>query len=1218
MEDVVPQCTYHLERKIHRKTGPVEEIKAKVRRQLSCSLPKVKRTLTDFFPVVKWLPKYKIKEYVCGDVMSGLIVGIILVPQAIAYCLLAGLEPVYGLYTSFFANIIYFFLGTSRHVSVGIFSLMSLMVGQVVDREVYLAGFDLSEDSKHKSLDAGWNGTEAHQGTAFNLTMVSFNIECGKECYAISIATVLTFLAGLYQVLMAVFRLGFVSVYLSTPMLDGFATGASCTILTVQAKYLAGLKIPRHQGYGTVVVTWINIFKNIHKANFCDMITSAICIAVLLAGKEIQDRFKNRLKIPLPTELVVVALATSISHFADLNSQYNSSISGAIPTGFIPPKVPNFELIPRVAIDAIPLAVISFAFTVSLSEMFAKKNGYTVRPNQEMLAIGFCNIIPSFFHCFTTSAALAKTMVKDSTGCRTQLSSVVSAFVVLLVLLFLAPFFYSLQKCVLACIIIVSLRGALRKFRDLPRLWRLSKIDAIVWMVTMCSSALISIEIGLVIGVVFSMLCVLARTQHPKASLLGQIENTTYYEDMDDYDNLVIIPKVRIFRFLAPLYYANKDFFLKSLFKAVGLEPFLEKSRQKKMEKKAKSRNAKQINKENGDVSLSLVASAVDLHTIILDCSCISFIDTTGVNTLKGVIKEYKEVGWLNHGDGDVSDAAEWQEKNTKRIQWNQWNFSSAVTEHSAEALASSLVTDINHAIARLVDIWDSIGIMEDQRIERMQTVKKYIEVLLKNMITEEETLRHSIKTSIITTRKQLETLCLELSLEPYKVEEDLTVLQLEKNLRCRLEALQKEKSERLRELNDLMHQDEELCVTLCVTPYYIPTGSMPSQTQLQELREHIKQLSKEKESRVKVFSGLRQDIRNLMDEMGHEPETSLERESVCSDTDIFLLTRENIKALELLLSQLEMKRESLLASRNKLKDRAVSLWTRLSCPDEEAEEFKREPLNTLCDDIRRWQRVVDGLELLQRSKLEEVIDKVRQELVVFWDKCMFGPQQREPFNLHFCDVNYTEELLSLHDSELMKVKQFFEEAHPLLENIEKWERHWVLFQDFERKAADPNRFSNRGGALLKESKDRAKVQKLLPKEDLKSRVEAWEKEKGSPFLMKGQRVMEYIAKQWEEHRSQKDKEKNERMSKKADGTPFKTPSKRPHGPANSSVTPSKIRKTPNQGSLRTTTMSTSSSSSASSTFLCVPGKPPLSARSELSRKANHNAVLNSTVKDVL
>lgn len=445
---------------------------------------------------------------------------------------------------------------------------------------------------------------------------------------------------------MAVLRLGFVSVYLSGPMLDGFATGASCTILTVQAKYLLGLKIPRHQGYGTVVVTWINIFKNIHKTNFCDMITSAICISILVAGKELQERFKDRLKIPLPTELVVVAGATLASHFADFHGTYSSSISGAIPTGFIPPKVPAVHMMSRVVFDAIPLAVISFAFTVSLSEMFAKKHGYSVRPNQEMIAIGCCNIIPSFFHSFTTSAALAKTMVKDSTGCQTQVSSVVSALVVLLVLLFFAPFFYALQKCVLACIIIVSLRGALRKFRDVPKVWQISKMDAVVWTVTMASTALISVEMGLLIGVVFSMMCVVAQTQNPQVSLLGQVNDSGHYDDIKEYQNLQTIPGIKIFRFQSPLYYANKHIFLKSLYKNTGLEPFLEMTRRRKAaKKKLAAKQGKKTDQSNGEISIDLIHNDQEFHTIILDCSYIPFIDSTGMSTFKSVVKEYKEVG---------------------------------------------------------------------------------------------------------------------------------------------------------------------------------------------------------------------------------------------------------------------------------------------------------------------------------------------------------------------------------------------------------------------------------------------------------------------------------------------------------------------------------------------------------------------------------------------
>ncbi|XP_043952284.1 sulfate anion transporter 1 isoform X2 [Gambusia affinis] len=646
---LAPQPPRLLERRVRQPQPAVTVLKSKLKNGLTCSGPKVRSTLVGLFPVVRWLPKYKLKEYIWGDVMSGVIVGIILIPQAIAYCLLAGVPPIYGLYTSFYANIIYFLMGTSRHVSVGIFSLMSLMVGQVVVREVFQAGFDLNEDSTPSPHEL-FNATlDLNFTRKPELTVELLGMQLGKDSYAIAVAAAVTFLAGVYQILMAVFRLGFVSVYLSAPMLDGFATGASVTILTVQAKYLLGLKIPRHQGYGTVVVTWFNIFANIHKTNLCDLITSAICITILVAGKEIQDRYKDRLKIPLPTELVVVAGATLASHFGEFNTRYHSSVSGHIPTGFTPPQVPAFSIMPQVALDAIPLAVISFAFTVSLSEMFAKKHGYSVRPNQEMVAIGLCNVIPSFFHCFTTSAALAKTMVKDSTGCQTQISSLISAIVVLLVLLFFAPYFQALQKCVLACIIIVSLRGALRKFRDVPAKWRASRMDAIVWLVAMSATALISVELGLLVGIVFSMSCIIYKTQNPKVSLLGRVDDVDLYEDVEEYKNLTAPSRVKIFRFQAPLYFANKNSFLKSLYKAVGVEPFLELTKRKKAEKKEKDKCKKQA-KTNGettnfDVFVGLVQKELEFHTIVLDCSAIPFIDSTGMVTFKALVKEYEEIG---------------------------------------------------------------------------------------------------------------------------------------------------------------------------------------------------------------------------------------------------------------------------------------------------------------------------------------------------------------------------------------------------------------------------------------------------------------------------------------------------------------------------------------------------------------------------------------------
>nr|XP_038042192.1 sulfate transporter isoform X3 [Anas platyrhynchos] len=567
----------------------------------SCTPAKVKDCVFSLFPILQWLPKYKLKECLLGDVMSGVIVGVLLVPQSIAYSLLAGQEPIYGLYTSFFAGIIYSIFGTSHHISVGIFGALCLMVGQVVDREVQRAGYDLEAT------------VSAHTDTVT-------------------------------QVAMGFFQVGFVSVYLSDSLLSGFVTGASFTILTSQAKYLLGLDIPRSSGVGSVITTWINIFRNIHKTNICDLITSFLCFLVLIPTKELNERFKSRLKAPIPIELAVVVAATLASHLGKLRETYGSSIAGEIPTGFLPPRPPEWNLIPNVALDAIPIAIIGFAITVSLSEMFAKKHGYTVRANQEMYAIGFCNIIPSFFHCFTTSAALAKTLVKESTGCRTQISGIVTSLLILIVLLVIAPLFYSLQKCVLAVITIVNLRGALRKFKDLPKMWHLSRVDTIIWIVTMASSALISTEIGLLVGVCFSMLCVIFRTQKPEAPLLGWVAESETYESLSAYKNLQTKPGVMVFRFEAPLYYINKECFKSTLYKQTGVNPAQVKAAKKKAAKRMLRHKEMGSGGNQTGISLELVSEPLGFHTIVIDCCAVQFLDTAGIRTLKEVCKDYKEI----------------------------------------------------------------------------------------------------------------------------------------------------------------------------------------------------------------------------------------------------------------------------------------------------------------------------------------------------------------------------------------------------------------------------------------------------------------------------------------------------------------------------------------------------------------------------------------------
>ncbi|XP_026991932.2 sulfate transporter [Tachysurus fulvidraco] len=589
----------------------------KLKKQCICSTDRAKNLLLDSIPILKWLPKYQIKEWLLGDLMSGLIVGILLVPQSIAYSLLAGQDPIYGLYTSFFSCIIYTLLGTSRHISVGIFGVLCLLVGQVVDRELALAGY-LSDQSGN--LTSPGNSTILH---------------CDRSCYAIVVGSTVTFTAGVYQVLMGLLQVGFVSVFLSDSLLSGFATGASLTILTSQLKYLLGLKLPRAQGWGSLIKTWIKLFENLGQTNICDLITSILCLLILVPTKELNDRFKSKLKAPIPFELFVVIIATLASHFGHFQEKYGSEVSGAIPTGFMPPQLPAWDLIPNIAIDAFSIAIVGFAITVSLSEMFAQKHGYKVDANQEMYAIGFCNIFPSFFRCFTTSAALTKTLVKESTGCQTQLSGLVTALVLLLVLLVIAPLFHSLQKCVLAVIIVVNLRGALRKFQDVPRMWRVNRIDAAIWMVTMATSALVNTELGLLVGVLVSAFCVLGRTQCARMLELGQAGHRDLFKDMESYKNLHKQPGVTVFRYEAPIYYANQTLFKKSLYRSVGLDPQKEKARRKKLEKRMKR-------KEDSEVPTDIFLDS--FHTVILDCSAVLFLDTEGVNALKEVCKDYKEL----------------------------------------------------------------------------------------------------------------------------------------------------------------------------------------------------------------------------------------------------------------------------------------------------------------------------------------------------------------------------------------------------------------------------------------------------------------------------------------------------------------------------------------------------------------------------------------------
>ncbi|NXN09470.1 S26A2 protein, partial [Indicator maculatus] len=616
----------------------------KAREVCTCNQQTITTFICRLFPVLDWLPSYDVKTQLLGDIISGLLVGIVAIPQSISYSLLANQDPIYGIYTNFFCNIIYVAMATSRHNSVGSFGVLCLMIGQSVNRHLQLAGY--SDDNTGSSL--GDNSTFFSNRTG----------ACDRSCYAITVALSLSFLVGLYQILLGVFQLGFVAVYLSEPLLSGFVTGSSLTIITSQMKYLLGLKIPRHEGVGSFILTWIDLFRYIQNTNICDLVTSLVALAIIVPVKEINDRYKEKMKAPFPIELLVVIAATVVSYYFNFEERYKSAVCGAIPTGFRKPTLPDVNLFSSLAVDALPIAVIGFAMTVSLAEIFGKKYGYAVRANQEMIAIGMCNLIPSFFYCFASCAALTKTLLKESTGAQTQVSGLVTSLVLLLVLLWIAPLFYSLQTSILGVVTIVNLRGGLRKFRDTPRMWHLSKLDTVVWWMTMLSSTLISTEIGLLVGVCFALLCIIFRTQRPRATLLGKVSNTDIYEDQSTYKQLSSIVNIKIFRFESSLYYANKDYFKTVLYQKTGVNPILLAAKHQRLETQANADTGnstsffntkfdclKPAKKRTEGPPAGAHPPSLDMHTLILDCAAMQFIDTVGLSVLKETHREYKEIG---------------------------------------------------------------------------------------------------------------------------------------------------------------------------------------------------------------------------------------------------------------------------------------------------------------------------------------------------------------------------------------------------------------------------------------------------------------------------------------------------------------------------------------------------------------------------------------------
>ncbi|XP_076461912.1 protein regulator of cytokinesis 1-like isoform X2 [Babylonia areolata] len=454
----------------------------------------------------------------------------------------------------------------------------------------------------------------------------------------------------------------------------------------------------------------------------------------------------------------------------------------------------------------------------------------------------------------------------------------------------------------------------------------------------------------------------------------------------------------------------------------------------------------------------------------------------------------------------------------------------------SRKQVKEKVIRKLDTALDTLNRLWEEIGIDEGQMGKRAGTVAIHLCNLVDEMVSEEQQMYDQMAHNIQRYLTDLSTLCLEMGLPVVQVTENLSMVQREKELRMKLDNMKREKQERMGRLRQLLKEDEALCQTLCSTPHYLPSHSVPTREQLHQLEAHVKDLKAEKEKRQKEFLSTKKKVQALCSEMDHEPETSLERDLICENDDAVQLTKEHMTSFENILQDLERKNKELQQEAEDLWTRIHGLWDRIELPEEERAEFTSGHKGHGRGVMTGLRAEVDRCEQLKHSNLRLFVEGTRREIAEWWDHCYYSQTQRDAFEPYQEEL-YTEELLQLHEQELKRLQDHYQSHKTVLDLVAKRDKLWGEMVEFEKKASDPKRFFNdRGGKFLKEEKARKKLWKELPKleEDVKEEIERWEKESGCQFLVKGLPYQQYVDHQWTCLRDQKEQEKEERHKNRA------------------------------------------------------------------------------------